>query len=776
MQSQIRIAIDTVFFGHNYSGITRVWETILQHLNNNTFLENTETNEPIETINYEIILLTRGNSILDKVKKYISVSDDNTKQNKVVISYILIKEFNYLTMYQDVDYLNTICKSNKIDYFISTYFTYCTIIPNILMIHDMIPELFSLPKNHMWIQKDLAIKNASHFITISNITTKDLQKYYPHLILQPNTQPNTQLFPITLIHNAIHNAITNTLPATTPEYNFKNIYDDNFLNNFMKANGINPKSYIFAMTTNAEEYKNTQLITTLATKYNIALSQKLQTKIPLIFIIKQNLPNGYIVSNGILYLSNVSDSILATLYKNALCYINPSKYEGFGLPIFEAFSHNTPVIALGLPIYQELAPNCINIIDNDVDELFDKICFIHKNISNPEHIVNKRIANGYEILKQYTIQKQICKIHNLFNSLNSLSTTHTPFMNIILQSYNDSNPERKLELEYCIKANLENPYVLWIHDFGGCNTESYLPEYIHTHPKYISVFKTINTKQSSKQTNKKQTDKQTDKQTGKQSDIQTAKKESTNWITYDTAIKYSNNPDNISKYGMYWGIINCDIFLDNQSPWHLIRGQLNNGFVYAQSRNEFDILPNGGTFSKMDEQFAKLYHSNTQDGWFYKAPLILHTLSADNIGICNASLGGNFKLGGHFELGVDFELGMLGCDNAIADRLVKSGYKLINQPETFKLMHYDIARGKNSSNFMEKHSTAEKTLEKPRNKHPEKQGCYLVPNYDQLIANNANGDIDLGAFVNSMGGISNWEKYKIISEMLSSRIVINNPE
>jgi hypothetical protein len=64
-------------------------------------------------------------------------------------------------MYQDVDNLNYICKQNNIQYFITTYYTYCTIVPNILMIYDMIPEIFNIPNNHMWVQKDLAIKNAS---------------------------------------------------------------------------------------------------------------------------------------------------------------------------------------------------------------------------------------------------------------------------------------------------------------------------------------------------------------------------------------------------------------------------------------------------------------------------------------------------------------------------------------------------------------------------------------------------------------------------------------
>ena len=35
--------------------------------------------------------------------------------------------------------------------------------------------------------------------------------------------------------------------------------------------------------------------------------------------------------------------------------------------------------------------------------------------------------------------------------------------------------------------------------------------------------------------------------------------------------------------------------------------------------------------------------------------------------------------------------------------------------------------------------------------------------------------IDIIALINQMGGISNWEKYKLIAEMMSSRILIINP-
>ena len=50
---------------------------------------------------------------------------------------------------------------------------------------------------------------------------------------------------------------------------------------------------------------------------------------------------------------------------------------------------------------------------------------------------------------------------------------------------------------------------------------------------------------------------------------------------------------------------------------------------------------------------------------------------------------------------------------------------------------------------------------------------YLVPNYDQMLANGQ--DIDLIGLVRSLGGCSNWERYEFISKLFSERIMIQNP-
>lgn len=53
-------------------------------------------------------------------------------------------------------------------------------------------------------------------------------------------------------------------------------------------------------------------------------------------------------------LGYVSNSQLATLYRSAACFLYPSLYEGFGMPILEAMACGTPVITSDHPAVREV--------------------------------------------------------------------------------------------------------------------------------------------------------------------------------------------------------------------------------------------------------------------------------------------------------------------------------------------------------------------------------------------------------------------------------------
>lgn len=58
----------------------------------------------------------------------------------------------------------------------------------------------------------------------------------------------------------------------------------------------------------------------------------------------------------VLFIGEVDDQELATLYANAEAFVFPSQFEGFGLPPVEALAQGTPVIASDIQVLREVLP------------------------------------------------------------------------------------------------------------------------------------------------------------------------------------------------------------------------------------------------------------------------------------------------------------------------------------------------------------------------------------------------------------------------------------
>jgi glycosyltransferase involved in cell wall biosynthesis len=69
-------------------------------------------------------------------------------------------------------------------------------------------------------------------------------------------------------------------------------------------------------------------------------------------------------------LGRVSDEELAALYCGATCFVSPSLYEGFGLPLLEAMGCGTPCLAADIAVYREVGGDACLFADPHDPEAF----------------------------------------------------------------------------------------------------------------------------------------------------------------------------------------------------------------------------------------------------------------------------------------------------------------------------------------------------------------------------------------------------------------------
>ena len=113
-----------------------------------------------------------------------------------------------------------------------------------------------------------------------------------------------------------------------------------------------------------------------------------------------------------------SEDDLANLYKNAIAFIFPSTYEGFGLPILESFTYGCPTLLNNKSCFPEIGGNGALFFESDA---------YHSNlVERMEQIYNMSFENkqslikcGYEQLAKFSWKESANKLVDLYESLKS---------------------------------------------------------------------------------------------------------------------------------------------------------------------------------------------------------------------------------------------------------------------------------------------------------------------------------------------------------------------
>jgi glycosyltransferase involved in cell wall biosynthesis len=126
-----------------------------------------------------------------------------------------------------------------------------------------------------------------------------------------------------------------------------------------------------------------------------ALEAAAAVGLPLVVVgpVKDRTLAGELRSRGARLEGYVETERLADLYRGAACLVQPSRYEGFGLPVVEAMASGTPVVAVPDPALKEVAGDAAVLVPEA-----ELAAGIHTALAERERLV----AAGLERAKTFS--------------------------------------------------------------------------------------------------------------------------------------------------------------------------------------------------------------------------------------------------------------------------------------------------------------------------------------------------------------------------------------
>ncbi len=330
---------------------------------NNAYLQNSEIFKNIEKAeNPEDFfkgLNFKGAKTLHKIFTNLGLAKEPT---------ILNKKFSVRTI-----------KNGNFDLFHPTYYDsyfleYLGEKPFVLTVYDMIHEIYSgkyfKESNSVLKTKKMLAEKASRVMSISESTKKDLVEIYG---IEPKK--------IKVVHlgSSLVFDSKNVKVNDLPEQYILFVGDRHLYKNFV--------FFIKSLAPLLKKDKELFIICAGSKQFNteeIELFKKLS------------------ITKRILHKPIQSDDTLANLYKNALCFVFPTLYEGFGIPILEAFSCDCPAVLSNTSSLPEVAADAA-IFFNPEDEksLRDSV----ENLIYNQGLRKELILKGRQRLKNFSWKK-----------------------------------------------------------------------------------------------------------------------------------------------------------------------------------------------------------------------------------------------------------------------------------------------------------------------------------------------------------------------------------
>lgn len=247
------------------------------------------------------------------------------------------------------------------------------------MIHELYPEYF-LNDTATVPNKKLLLEKADKIIAISESTKKDILKLYPHI-------PERKIEVVYLAYT-INTEIVNTIQV--PE---------NYI--LFVGNRTIYKNFIFFLNSAAPILTERPNLSIVCAGGNEFSTEEVQ------LISKFGLTSQVIQRDFM-------DAELSSYYSKAICFIFPSEYEGFGIPVLESMACGCPVILANHSSFPEVAGDAgIYFKLNDQNDLREKICLLLDN----NNIREKYRLKGIEQASRFTWKKTAEESLKIYQSI-----------------------------------------------------------------------------------------------------------------------------------------------------------------------------------------------------------------------------------------------------------------------------------------------------------------------------------------------------------------------
>lgn len=345
-----------IFSSQTYGGISRYFYELFREFAN------------IPEVQYEMPLLVSNNHYISDKKfvNYINLLSNQQFRGKTRFFYYLNKTNTILKL-----------KQQKFDVFHPTYYDpyflkYLAGKPFILTVHDMIHEKFSdmfSPTDKTTHQKRLLVEKATKIIAISQSTKKDLIELF-----------GTDESKIEVVYhgNSMFPKSNITLGYQIPKKFLLFVGSRGAYKNFER--------FIKSISEVLIEDKELFVLCTGGGKFSKNEIEQFKK----LGITKQVLQY------------NLDDDSLAYFYKNALMFIFPSLYEGFGIPILESFACECPLLCSDVSSFPEVAGEAACYFNPYSEEsIKDAVC----RVLDDTNLRKDLIAKGRERLKEFSWQQ-----------------------------------------------------------------------------------------------------------------------------------------------------------------------------------------------------------------------------------------------------------------------------------------------------------------------------------------------------------------------------------